>query len=223
MHSLRVLTTLGSLLPILIGSASAGADATTTAIAPPAARAAHTTTPADTIDAAVARATDAVPPRVDRTPSVAVAGLADESQLRALDDGLARFREHGLDLPDLVVRFSDDPTDCRGHYGLFEREPSPWRLSVCSELPFVITHELAHAWLAAHLDDADRLEYIDARGLSTWSDADVAWNERGVEDAAFIIQQNLMAQHADPSSPMWRERMAAFELLTGRPSPVGGR
>ena len=43
------------------------------------------------------------------------------------------------------------------------------------------------------------------------------------EDAAFIVQQNL--RDVAPSvlaSATWVERIAAFELLTGTPSPLRG-
>lgn len=156
---------------------------------------------------------------VSMTPTVTTVGAtaADES---ALADALARFRSNGLPLPDLDVRFFDDEADCGGHYGLFQQQFTPWRILVCSDLAFVPTHELAHAWEAANLSDEDRDRYLEARGLGTWSDPASPWKERGVEDAAFMIQQNLTVTSAPLASPRSRERMAAYELLTGRSSPL---
>ena len=40
---------------------------------------------------------------------------------------------------------------------LFQQSFTPWRLLICSDLQFVPTHELAHAWEAANLTDDDFL------------------------------------------------------------------
>lgn len=159
------------------------------------------------------------PASVSLTPDVTVIGASAEQQV-AVDDAVARFRSAGLELPDVEVRFLADEAECAGHLGLFQRGFTPWRVLVCSDLAFVPTHELAHAWEAANLDDDDRARYVEARGMATWDDPDADWNERGVEDAAFIVQQNLMAEHPIPDSPVWKERTAAFELLTGSSSPL---
>lgn len=120
----------------------------------------------------------------------------------------------------MEIEFRDDPADCNGHDGLFQSRYTPWRVTVCRELPYVLTHELAHAWEAANLDDADRNRYLELRGLTTWRDHDVSRGDRGIEDAAFMLQQNLMAGRVDVESDRWIERARAFEALTGRTSPV---
>jgi hypothetical protein len=91
---------------------------------------------------------------------------------------------------------------------------------VCSDLPFVLTHELAHAWAAANLTNAARARYTAARGFANWADHDAPWDERATEDAAFIVQQNLMMRSVDLESPAWIERVEAYELLTGTRSPL---
>ena len=58
-------------------------------------------------------------------------------------------------------------------------------------------------------------------GPATWSDHSVPWAQRGVEDAAFVVQQNLRAVAPTAlASATWADRIAAFELLTGMPSPL---
>jgi hypothetical protein len=151
-------------------------------------------------------------PSLSLTPSVDVRG-ADRAQRAAVDEAVGRFRSAGLELPDIEVVFSDTDVACAGHEGLFERRFDPWRISVCSDLAFVITHELAHAWEASNLDDDDRARYLEARELTTWSDQDVPWDERGGEDAAFIIQQNLMLIAQQAPSPTRTERIQAYLLL----------
>lgn len=89
-------------------------------------------------------------------------------------------------------------------------------------MPFVITHEFAHAWERANLDDSARATYTELRGFRTWNDPDAAWGDKAVEDAAFVVQQNLMARRVDVSSERWLELTSAYEEFTGRVSPVLG-
>ncbi len=158
-------------------------------------------------------------PTVGLDPVVTVVG-ADREQLALVDDALDSFRAAGLALPNLEVIFHDDPAECRGHDGLFQAQYTPWRLLVCSDLAFVVTHEMAHAWEAATLDDADRLAYTEYREMTTWDDTAAEWGDRAVEDAAFVVQQNLMAGNVRLDTPVWAERTQAFEALTGRRSPL---
>lgn len=131
-----------------------------------------------------------------------------------VDEAVRRFERAGLSLPDVAVEFSDD--GCLGNLGLFDRNTTPWRVHVCSDLEFVLTHELAHAWAAANLTDDDREAWVELRGLPAWNDPDLHWRERGTEDAAFVLQQVLMTERPRPMSPVWQERSAAYEQLTGR-------
>lgn len=158
-------------------------------------------------------------PSVSLHPSMVVRGASVDEQ-RRLDEALARYAEAGLELPDLEVVFADDPDVCSGHDGLFRTSTSPWQVLVCSDMEFVVTHELAHAWDAANLDDIDREWYTDRRGLTTWDSSDADWVDRGVEDLAFMIQQNLMAGAVDVDSERWVERANAYGWATGRTSPV---
>lgn len=134
-----------------------------------------------------------------------------------LDRAIERFTRAGLRLPDLHVAFTDD--GCQGHLGLFDRDPTPWRVEICSDLEFVLTHELAHAWATANLDAPDRVAYTAFRGLAAWHNPDAHWRDRGTEDAAFVMQQVLMTTHIRPDSSVWIERSEAYEQLTGEPPP----
>ncbi len=158
-------------------------------------------------------------PRAWVHPHVETTG-GDPTRLISTDAALARFSRNGLLLPDLSIQFADDRERCKGHLGLFTRGTTPWQITVCSRLEFVITHELAHAWIETHVDEPTRREYLAFRGLEAWTGVDLAWSRRGVEDAAFVIQQNLMATQSARSA-IWTDRMLAYELLTGNPSPLG--
>lgn len=163
-----------------------------------------------------------IPPAVSLRPEVSLVGASGEQQI-VVAEALARFRDAELALPALEIVFhepDDGMEPCSGRHGLFLPEREPWRVLVCSELPFVLTHELAHAWERATLDDGQRAAYSAERGFEGWNPPDADWDERAIEDAAFVLQQNLMAGRVDPSSERWIELAAAYELLTGQPSPA---
>lgn len=156
-------------------------------------------------------------------PRVEVDG-ASSGQRARLDDAISRFAAAGLLLPDFEIVFRSDESACEGHLGAFRRVDQTPRISVCSDLEFVVLHELAHVWVDANLDEAARHRYLQWRDLDTWSDQAAPWSERGIEDAAFIIQQNL--RDVAPKvlgSTTWTERVAAFEFLTGTRSPLRAR
>jgi hypothetical protein len=144
---------------------------------------------------------------------------ATASQTAEVDTAIQRFADANLTLPDLNVRFSDNPADCYGYLGTFVTSTTPWTITICSDLAFVPTHELAHAWLERNVDAETRDRYLHARHIKSWDDKRADWNDRGVEDAAFIIQQNLMITPPLPLSAEWQRRADAYELLTSRSSP----
>ena len=135
-----------------------------------------------------------------------------------LEEAVARFHSAGLALPDLDVTFHDDEDACRGHDGWFTTATSPWSVRICSDLRFVATHELAHAWIDAHVDPPTEQALLRATGLEHWRGSEVPWEERGVERTAFVIQQVLMSP-GGPLTDTWAERLSLFELATGGPVP----
>jgi hypothetical protein len=152
-------------------------------------------------------------------PAVSVRGATADDRLR-LEEALTRFEDAGLDLPELVVVFSIDEADCSGHSGRFRSSTTPWQISICADNNAVYEHELAHAWERKNLTDDRRDAFMALRGYDVWSGADVPWNRRGVEGAAFVVQQGLAGVPLAPAlSNEARSRMEAYELLTGRPAP----
>ena len=131
-------------------------------------------------------------------------------------DAVARFDAAGLTLTFVEIVFSDDDRDCNGHDGLFETSYDPWRLTICSDLAFVPVHELAHAWIEANIDGSTQQAYTELRGKASWNSPHHNWNERGVEDAAFVIQQNLTSNVTGELSDEWQNRVHAYEFLTDR-------
>lgn len=156
--------------------------------------------------------------KVSLHPRIEVSG-GGEAELSRLGEALDRFSSRGMRLPDLEVRFANDDAECNGHLGLFQKSHSPWRLLVCSDLEFVLTHELAHAWDAANLSPSDRDHYLAFRGLESWSSPEHSWKDRGEEDAAFVMTKVLMAGEKLPDSQARTELLSAFDLLTNSSGP----
>ena len=155
------------------------------------------------------------PASLSRTPAP-----LDSADLRR---AMTRFGAAGLTLPDLRIRFSDDADDCHRHAAIFDHGPTPWTITVCSDLSFVLDPRARSRLIETNVDLAARDNYLEARDLHHWNDQGVEWSDRGVEDAAFIIQQNLMISPAAPLSHEWQRRVLAYQLLTGRHSRSGTR
>ena len=119
-----------------------------------------------------------------------------------------------------AVTFSNDSADCDGHLGIFHRGTQPRRVIVCSDLKFVLTHELAHTWIDANVTAEIRTEFTAWLDLESWNDPDTEWDRRGEELAAYMIQQNLMGLGGAEGSDRWQERVDAYEMLTGEASPL---
>lgn len=158
------------------------------------------------------------PPATSLDPDVVMVTAAD-AQASAVVQALARFRTAGLALPALEIRHHDDEAPCYGHKGYFDPSSTPWHVDVCSDLAFVVTHELAHAWIEAHLDQAARSAVVAATGAAAWNTTAVGWNDRAVEQAAFVMQQILMVDGRREVTGTWADRAELYVLITGQPVP----
>lgn len=143
----------------------------------------------------------------------------DEQQRDRVQEAVATFSAIGLELPSLRFEFHESTDGCAGHDGFIRYDDTIALISICSDRPYVLLHELAHAWVDARLDASGRAAYVEAWGLESWNDRDHDWADRGTEHAAFIIQQNLTASPGRLTAT-WLERIAAFEMLTGVDSPL---
>lgn len=133
----------------------------------------------------------------------------------------ARFTAGGLVLPPLEIHFHVDPSGCHERLGYFADGVA----SICGTdaTPMArrtLLHEMAHGWTNSNLSGAERLRFLELRGLRTWNDPGVARDERGFEQAAEIIAWALDDQGTGillPSIPnnSLEDLADGYELLTG--------
>jgi len=134
----------------------------------------------------------------------------------AVYEAIDRFSALPGELPPLRIRMHPD-SGCRGHSGLFRTGTERWQIDLCEATPWVILHELGHAWTALHLTDQRRREFSRRWGLESWHDPDTPWRLRGAEHAADAIAWGLLEEPVGchlPDGPIAR-RLQAFHQLTG--------
>lgn len=159
-------------------------------------------------------------PKASLDPNMVVENASPES-IERVSTAVTRFTSLGLGLPNLQIALHSGEEDCGGAKGRFSDSSKPWQISICStEVETVLEHELAHAWERANLSDAIRRAYMEENNYTVWRSHDVPWNERAVEGIAVVIQQGVSGLPLPPALSLdIAERLAAFELLTGRPDP----
>ncbi len=149
---------------------------------------------------------------------------ADEAETELIDWAFGRFEQAGLDLPDVMVTFHDDPTGCGGNSGLYRpAEIAEVHLCVPAERPvkvrkLIALHELGHAWAENRTGGATRQAFLDERGIDSWYDPEQPPHLWGAEHAAETISWALMDDsvriiriyNADPV-----QLADAFGVLTG--------
>jgi hypothetical protein len=152
-----------------------------------------------------------------------VGGTPDQREMARW--ATARFDAAGLVLPELEIRFHRDRDACRGRLGYyFEGGVDVCRLHADLWASRELLHEMAHGWLAANLTDDERDRFLDLRGLPTWNDPSVVWDERGFEQGAEILAWAIGDQAEGlhiPSIPdnARPQLAAAYRLLTSEPLP----
>jgi hypothetical protein len=145
--------------------------------------------------------------------------LASPAQLELLRWAVGRFTEIGFPLPPLDVTFHNDRGECRGFNGTHQLKGEVAVINICVSRRHTILHELGHAWEARAVTDETREEFMHYRGLTSWNDPDVDWDERGIEQAAVTLAMVLKWQSGSIDNPEFVKRLCSYEVLTGRPLP----
>jgi hypothetical protein len=139
---------------------------------------------------------------------------------------LARFAAEGLALPPLKIRFSASSSVCGEGLGFYGDGVA----TVCGSGTTRMTrrtllHEMAHGWANSNLSLDEQVRFLGSRGLKTWNDDGVAWEERGFEQAAEVMSWALCDQGTEYLRPLIPDNSIeqltkAYALLTGKPLPV---
>jgi hypothetical protein len=131
---------------------------------------------------------------------------------------IGRFRDAGLQLPDLQISF---PTFCGGKAALYH--VGRRSIDFCLIHKRTVLHEFAHAW-----DDTsgavDRQAFLKLRGLNIWwGGTGMASSEQGAEQLAQIVAWGLMDvdTRGVPRLPgnSVSELTTAFVMVTGGAKP----
>lgn len=125
------------------------------------------------------------------------------------------FVNAGLTLPHVTITFHSNDEPCGGYEGVFRQRENPARIDICNAHRLIILHELVHAWENATLTDTDRTAYIGLRGLSSWNDGSVEWEDRGIEDLASVVAWGLLKLDRSEAPSQLDGRTEAFSLITG--------
>ena len=136
-----------------------------------------------------------------------------------------RFRETGLGEPTVRIRFHDAREACDGRTG----RALNGTVDLCgihtNELSRrTVLHEMAHAWIDAHVSVGLEERFLRLRQLETWNDHDAEWEQRGSEHAAEIVEWALAGQGLGTELPSIPDNdppqlAEAYQLLTGGPLP----
>ena len=100
----------------------------------------------------------------------------DPAQRRLVEWAVARFERAGLDPPTVEIYFHADASGCGGHLG-YARDG---RVDVCTILENEMArrnllHEMGHIWIDQNVSRADRVRFLELRGLQTWNAATADW------------------------------------------------
>ena len=155
-----------------------------------------------------------------------------EPDERALvDHAFSLFAEAGIDWSRPDVEFGDKD-ECLGFGGVYRISMDTVR--ICRPSIDTLVHELVHAMIETTLEEPDRNEFLELRGLDSWVGAD-EWDARGAEHAAEIITWAVMEEditmpwieEAGDGTTQWTRRLrkipnsssaelaVAYEQLTG--------
>jgi hypothetical protein len=160
----------------------------------------------------------------DAGPSITIEG-GTTAQRAIAEWAVGRFDIGGLNLPSLEIRLHPDQDGCRGRLGYWEEGVANLCATHTNHIAVrTMIHELAHAWLDANVSQSDRNGFLALRGLRTWNGQDVAWDERGYEQAAEIVAWGLHDQGTGIHTPAIpgnsaQELADAYLFLTSRALP----
>jgi hypothetical protein len=182
----------------------------------PAATAPQQTPAATVASVAPVQALPALPePALETIDGVRIVSDSPD-QIAAIETSRAKFADAGWPLDNLEIR-PDDEDGCGGNAGVRYIEEGYDVVEICTPAEWTLLHELGHVWAARYLDEEERAEWVELRGLEAWSGGD-KWEERGTEQLADIVAFGLFDEWHTPTSIAPNDRtslIAAFDWLFG--------
>jgi hypothetical protein len=157
-------------------------------------------------------------------PGVGVVVFSEDPAEQQLAEwAVARFERAGLDPPTVEIYFHGSSSGCGGHLGYAQIG----RVDVCTVLVNEMArrnllHEMGHIWIDQNVSRAERVRFLELRGLRTWNASTADWDERGYEQGAEIMAWALGTRILTPQIPgNDSEQIAgAYKLLTGQSLPA---
>lgn len=145
---------------------------------------------------------------------------ADATRLAQAKQALELFAAADLELPPLTVWMHRDLHGCSaepgrlGRAGVTVHTAESVVVHSCGT-KFTLLHELAHAHVAAFVDDHRRTAFMATRNATAWRDEE--WHLSGAEHAADVIAWRLLDGAVRPSRTLPNDDASlaeGFALLT---------
>lgn len=131
----------------------------------------------------------------------------DGSREEFVRSAVAKFDRAGWSLTNTEVRFDDT---CENAVGYHAEEDGHHVVVMCTDAEWTLLHELGHVWSDLYLDEGERSEWLELRGLDSWT--------VGTEHVADIIAFGLFDSTHVPTSigaTDYDSVTEAFEWLMG--------
>ncbi len=162
------------------------------------------------------------------SPEFPFEGLTANQEAIA-DWAIGLFAEAGLDLPEVRFVGASDTNACDGRAGVAHRRRGYTQITICTRddgfaTQVLFMHELAHAWDHHSLTEESKAAFQQLRGIEVWRGHEVAWHERGAEQAAEIIVWALLDRPIDTvriTGTSCAELETGYRTLTGQ-EPLHG-
>jgi len=137
---------------------------------------------------------------------------SDDAQFEFIASALDKFENAGWPLENLEICTGDED-GCGGNAGVHYTEEGYDVVEICTDTEWTFIHELGHVWSVLYLDATQRDEWVEVRGLESWSEG-VKWGERGSEHVADIIAFGLRDTWYTPTSITSNDRDSLIEGFT---------
>ena len=115
--------------------------------------------------------------------------VADNDDLVVfVTNALQKFAHAGYPIDNTEIRY--DEGACDGAVGYHTVDEGHHLVVMCLQAEWTILHELGHVWSDQYMDEQDEAEWLERRGLDSWSEGD--WDQQGTEHLAETVAFGLL-------------------------------